>query len=63
MEKKGFKVSLFDSILQKQRNIHKRWKVSRIPNIQKKVCEQLPDLFSKKAFFKMQPRPCENNAV
>ena len=60
MEKKGLKMSLFDSILQKQRNIHKRWKVSSIPNIQKKVCEQLPDLFSKKAFFKMQPRPCEN---
>ena len=52
-------MSLFEKIQKKMQQI-KGFSVNQIPKSQKAVIQKLPDLFNKKAFFKMKPRPCNH---
>tara|TARA_A100001201_G_C4087399_1_gene200969 strand:+ start:1210 stop:1935 length:726 start_codon:yes stop_codon:yes gene_type:complete len=50
-------MSKLDEIEKIKKQLSKNFTVNKIENIQKEICEKIPDLFEKKAFFKMQPRP------
>lgn len=51
-------MSRFDELKEIRKELNKNHMVNNFPSpIQKNISEKLPDLFSKKAFFKMKPRP------
>ena len=52
-------MKIYDKINQERKNIINKTKhtISGIPRAQKEVAELLPDLFEKKRFYKMHPRP------
>jgi hypothetical protein len=52
-------MKMYDKINQERKNIINKTKhtISGIPRAQKEVAELLPDLFEKKRFYKMHPRP------
>ena len=51
------KMSRLDEIEKIKKQLSKDFTVNKIENVQKEICEKIPELFQKKAFFKMQPRP------
>ena len=50
-------MSRLDEIEKIKKELSKNFTVNKIENVQKEICEKIPELFEKKAFFKMQPRP------
>jgi hypothetical protein len=50
-------MSRLDEIKEIKKQLSKKLAINKIENVQKECCEKIPDLFEKKAFFKMQPRP------